>query len=185
MFSEAEIGQLFGQPYRHSTLLADWQRIEQLPLHAYEKISLFDLRHYLPQNLLHKIDIASMAFGLEVRVPFLDHHVVEYALTLPQSVKVQGNEQKVLLKQLLTTYLPADLVYRPKWGFPAPLGKWLGKELQPLVQEYLAPEKIRAQGIFNPRAVQQLCKEFERGKTYHYKRVWALLYFQMWYARYG
>jgi len=184
MFSEKEISSLLGENYRHETLLADWQTIEKLPLSPFEKISLFDLRHYLPNNLLHKVDIASMAHGLEVRVPFLDHNLVEFAINLPQSLKIQEGEQKYLLKKVLESYLPKPLIYRKKWGFPAPFEHWLQDDLKPLIAYYLNEAVLQKQGIFSPAFVAQLLKEFVSGKTHHFKRVWALLYFQLWYEEY-
>lgn len=184
MFSEKEISSLFGESYQHETLLQDWQTIEKLPLTPFEKISAFDLRHYLPNNLLHKVDVASMAHSLEVRVPFLDHRLIEYSMNLPQSLKIQGGEQKYLLKKVLEDFLPKDLIYRTKWGFPAPFEHWLQDELQPLIAYYLNEAVLQKQGIFNPSFVTQLLKEFASGKTYHFKRIWALLYFQLWYEEY-
>lgn len=184
MFSEKEISLLLGKNYRHQTLLPDWLRIDKLPLTPFEKISLFDLRHYLPANLLHKIDIASMANSLEVRTPFLDHRVVELALRLPQNFKIQGGEQKFLLKKVLENYLPKPLIYRKKWGFPAPMGDWLSQPLRPLLERYLSKAALKKQGIFNPRPVEQLLYAFRSGKKDHFKRVWALLYFQIWFAAY-
>ena len=184
MFTEQEVSQLLNLPYQHQTTLPAWEKINQLDLHPYEKISLFDLQHYLPDNLLYKMDIASMAFGLEVRVPYLDHNLVEFALQVPWEYKIGEGQQKWLMKKVLERYLPSDLIYRKKWGFPAPVGQWMLAELAPLVNEYLSSEKVRQQGIFEPTAVQKLVNEFRAGRQYHFKRVWALLTFSMWYEQY-
>ncbi len=184
MFSEKEISRLFGETYRHETLLMAWQELEKQPLTPFEKISLFDLQHYLPHNLLHKVDIASMAYGLEVRVPLLDHHLVEFALSLPQHYKIQQGQQKWLLKKALAHYLPHSLVYRRKWGFPAPLANWLATDLNGLCKAYLNPYVLQKQGVFNVSFIAKLLEDFSNGKLYHYKRIWSLLVFQMWYHRY-
>lgn len=186
MFNQQEVTLLTGQPYLHHTLLADWQKLQQLPLHGWEKISLFDLKNYLPNNLLYKMDIAGMASGMEVRVPFLDKDLVNYSLNLPLNLKYKQNIHKYLPKRVLTRYIHPDLVYRNKWGFTAPIGEWLNQALKPLVDEWLAPDFIRRQGIFNSEMTTRLLQEFRSGKhPYHHKRVMALVSFQLWYQQYA
>ena len=184
MFSEKEVGWLLDTPYQHQSTWQDWKKINELDIHPFEKISLFDTLHYLPYNLLYKMDIASMASALEVRVPYLDHHLVEFALNVPLELKVQGSEQKFLMKKTLEKYLPHELIYRKKWGFPAPVGDWLQQDLAYLIDKYLNPKRLKKQGLFNPHMVQNFVNLFQQGKQYHYKRVWALIVFQMWYAHY-
>lgn len=184
MFSEQEVSWLLDTPYQHQSTWGDWHQINQLDIHPFEKISLFDLMHYLPYNLLYKMDIASMASALEVRVPYLDHNMVEFAMNLPLEMKVQAGEQKFLMKKTLEKYLPKELIYRQKWGFPAPVGEWLKTDLAYLIDKYLNPELIKQQGLFDPHVVQRFVGLFRQGKDYHYKRVWALIVFQMWYANY-
>lgn len=184
MFSEREVSKLLDTPYQHQSTMQDWQQVNELDIHPFEKISLFDLQHYLPYNLLYKMDIASMASALEVRVPYLDHNLVEFAMNLPLNMKVQGNEQKFLMKKTLEKYLPNDLIYRKKWGFPAPVGDWLKQDLAYLIDKYLDPKLLEKQGLFNPKEVQKFVRLFRQGKDFHYKRVWALIVFQMWYGHY-
>jgi len=183
MFSEREISDLFDEPYRHETLLDDWEKIRSLKLHPWEQISLFDLRHYLSTNLLFKVDIASMTYGLEVRVPYLDHRVVEFVLGLPMNLRVRHGERKYLMKKLLERYLPDRLVYRTKWGFPAPVNKWL--QSGDMISEWLSPQRLDKHGLFKPEVVNKLINEFRTGREYHYKRLWALIFFQMWWERYA
>ncbi len=184
MFSEREIADLTGQDYVHKSLEKDWKDIHAMDIHPYEKISLFDINHYLADNLLYKVDIASMHFGLEVRVPFLDHHFVESAINMPLHYKVNQGTQKYIQKRLLTRFLPEELVYRKKWGFPAPIGDWLNNGLRFLIETYLNEKTVRKQGIFNPYVIRRLLTEFRQGRTFHYKRVWALVFFQLWYKNY-
>ena len=155
-----------------------------MPLSDFEKISLFDIEQYLAYNLLYKMDIASMANGLEVRNPYLDYRLMEYSFNLPQNLKVNNGTQKYLMKKLLERYLPKELVYRRKWGFPAPLGDWMSRDLSYLLDKWLSPQRIKAQGIFNEKVVAKFVAEFRAGKKYHDKRLWALIFFQMWYAKY-
>ena len=184
MFNESEISELFGSKYEHTSTIEDWQEINNLPIHYYDKVSLFDLKYYLPDNLLYKVDIASMAHGLEVRVPLLDHNVVEYALGRSWRDKIRGKDSKHMLKKELLRHLPPDLVYREKWGFAPPIQDWLLKDYSGLIDTYLSPKKIESQGLLNAKFISNLIIEFRSGKTHHYKRLWSLLMFQFWLERY-
>jgi len=184
MFSENEISQLLDRPYSHSAMRESWEGIDQLPLHDFEKISLFDINNYLANNLFYKMDSASMANSLEVRNPYLDYRLVEYSVNLPLQYKVNGRTQKYLMKKVLERYLPKDLVYRKKWGFPAPIGDWLYKDLGYLIELWLSKEQLQKHGLFNVPFVEKLLKEFRSGKKFHYKRIWSIIIFQMWYATY-
>ena len=133
----------------NSSLKSEWNKIDSIDIHNYEKISLFDLEHYLTDNLLYKVDIASMASSLEVRVPFLDHEFVEYAINLDVRQKINNKEQKYILKKNLEKYLSNRLTYRKKWGFPSPTESWLYGDLKKLVDKYLSKNIIIEQGIFN------------------------------------
>lgn len=184
MFTEAEISRLMGEPYRNETLNRDWTRIAALGITDEEKISLFDISHYLTNNLLFKMDSASMANSLEVRTPYLDYRLVEFSVNLPQRFKINQGTQKYLMKKLLERYIPRDLVYRTKWGFPAPVGDWLYKDLRYMIDKWLAPERIRKTGVLDENMVREVLRQFLSGKKYHYKRVWSMIIFQMWHAQY-
>lgn len=185
MFTEKEIAQLFSESYEHQTTQENWKEIDSLRLHPYEKIALFDIQNYLANDLLHKVDIASMSKSLELRVPFLDHNLVEFAINLPLELKVKNNEQKYLMKKLLSDYLPKELVYRQKWGFPAPVGQWMQSDLSYLIDNYLSEKMINRIGLFNYSFVKNLVKEFKQGTFHHFKRIWALIIFNMWYEKWG
>lgn len=184
MFSEGEISNLFNQDYKHSTLSADWEKVSAMKIHPFEKIALFDIKNYLADNLLYKMDIASMASSLEVRVPYLDHNLVEFAVNVPLQYKIKDKEQKYLMKKSLEKYLPNDLIYRKKWGFPAPIGAWLQSELRFMIDKYLNETELNKHGLFDFSYVQNLIIKFRNGETFHYKRIWALIVFQMWFNRY-
>lgn len=184
MFSENEISSLFGEPYKHTTTLQDWKKIDSLNIHPHRKLSLYDLRQYLPHNLLYKMDIASMASALEVRLPFMDYRLVEYALNMPEKYKIAEGEKKYILKKLLEKYIPKELVYRKKWGFNSPVNHWLRGDLKYMAPKYLGKEIIEKQGLFDYNFVQQTVDKFYKGEDYHYKKVWALIFFQMWYKKY-
>lgn len=184
MFAEKEIKSLLNLKNTSLTIKDEWSRINELPLSDFEKISLFDIEQYLAYNLLYKMDSASMANSLEVRNPYLDFRVMEYAFNLPEPYKINNGRPKYLMKKLLEKYLPQDLVYRRKWGFPAPLGNWLSGDLSYLIDKWLNPQRIQQQGILNEKEVTRYVSEFRGGKTFHDKRIWSMIFFQMWYTKY-
>jgi len=184
MFSQQEISNLLGSCYKNETVTDDWKKINDLDLEDDEKISLFDIRNYLTNNLLYKMDSASMANSLEVRTPYLDYRLVEFSVNLPLRFKINNGTQKYLMKKLLERYIPRDLVYRQKWGFPAPVGDWLYKDLRYMIDKWLSREKIAATGILNEDVVRKILKEFLSGKKYHQKRIWSMIIFQMWHDKY-
>ncbi len=184
MFSEKEIGSLLNITETSLSVRDCWRKIDMLPLSDFEKISLFDIEQYLAYNLLYKMDSASMANSLEVRNPYLDYRLMEYSFNLPQEYKINQGMPKYLMKKLLEKFLPHDLVYRRKWGFPAPLGDWLSGDLSYLVDKWLDPQRIRSQGLFNEKRVSYYVQAFRSGKKYHDKRIWSLIFFQMWHSKY-
>ena len=184
MYSEKEIASLLNLSETHLSIKDSWRKIDNLKLSDFEKISLFDIEQYLAYNLLYKMDIASMANSLEVRNPYLDYRVMEYCFNMPQELKVKDGTQKYLMKKLLERFLPNELVYRKKWGFPAPIGDWLSKELAYLIDKWLDPGHIRSQGLFNEKRVSHYVNEFRGGKKYHDKRLWSMIIFQMWHSKY-
>src|SRR3712207_1950432 len=103
---------------------------------------------YLPNDLLVKVDIASMAVSLEARSPFLDHHVIEFAASLPANLKLRGRTTKYLLKKVLRKLLPEENLTRPKMGFGVPIGHWFRGRMQPFLREVLLSEKSLGRGIF-------------------------------------
>jgi asparagine synthase (glutamine-hydrolysing) len=184
MFTEKEISRLFNSSYYHQTLLNDWQKIDSMDIDNKEKISLFDINNYLANNLMYKMDIASMANSLEVRLPFLDYRLVEFSINLPTRLKINGSMHKYLLKKDLEKHLPYNLIYRKKWGFPAPIAKWLTGNLAYLIEDHLLDKnKIEQQGIFNYTFIEKIVNEFKMGNNYLGKKIWSLIVFQLWYKK--
>jgi asparagine synthase (glutamine-hydrolysing) len=109
---------------------------------------------------------------------------MEFSYNLPLEYKIRNGETKYLMKKLLEKYLPPDLVYRRKWGFPAPVGNWLYRELSYLIDQWLNPKLIAKQGIFNEGEIKKYIDAFRSGKDFHYKRLWSVIIFQMWYHKY-
>ena len=143
-----------------------------------------DAKLYLQDDVLVKVDRASMACSLEVRCPFLDTGVVEFASRLPASRKLRGLTTKWVLKRSLQDLLPADVLRRPKKGFGIPLGRWIRGELRDLFEETLAPRRIAGQGILRPDTVSRLLREHVGGRRDHRKKLWNLFVFQQWQAAY-
>jgi len=145
-----------------------------------------DMRLVLPNDMLYKVDLMSMAYGLEVRVPFLDHRLVETALALPETFKISRQHQKIVLREILADYIPGKLAQRPKHGFEVPLLNWFRRELKVTIQQdLLDPAFVRDQGIFNAEAVTCLVKKlfsFNPGDSHAH--IWALIVFQTWWKKY-
>ncbi len=149
-----------------------------------EMQALFDLHYYLPDDLLVKVDRASMANSLETRVPLLDYRIVEFALNLDYKLKVKNGQTKWLMRQLLKKYVPPQLFERPKWGFAIPMRKWLQSDLKFLIDEHLSDSAIEQTGLLNPDRVKWLLNQFlENKKEFLYQRVWALIVLQRWLAK--
>ncbi len=138
---------------------------------------------YLPEDILTKVDRASMACGLEVRAPFLDARLVDAIQLLPSSYKYGRGQTKRLLKRAAAPRLPASILERPKKGFGIPVARWLRGPLAPLMHSLLAPDRLRKQGLFRPDEVARRIGEHLAGARDHRKPLWTLLMFQLWFDR--
>ena len=151
------------------------------PLHR----ALFaDLKLYLPGDLLTLTDRMSMAHALEVRVPYLDHRLLEYAATIPPRLKLKGMERKYLLKRAVADLLPAAVLDRRKMGFSVPLTVWFRAELRSFVEDVLAESAVREVGVFHYPAVRRLLDEHFTLRANHDNQIWALLTFMLWHRAY-
>jgi len=142
-----------------------------------------DQKTYLPDAMLTKVDRASMAFSLEVRVPLLDHRVVAFTSAIPDQFNYRNGKGKYLLRRLLARYVPEELFDRPKMGFGVPIDGWLRGELKDLLLDFLSPERLRKEGLFQTREVEKKIREHLSFKAYHQYRLWALLMWEMWRER--
>lgn len=150
----------------------------QLP--AEQRMAAQDLLMYLPDDILTKVDRASMAVSLEARVPLLDHRVVEFAAQLPDNFKRRGSASKYLLREVLARYVPRDLTDRPKMGFGVPLGEWLRGPLKEWAGDLLSPGSIERHELLNARPVSELWQEHQRGYSNNSAKLWFVLMLQMW-----
>ncbi len=144
-----------------------------------------DISFYLPENILTKVDLMSMASSLEARVPYLDNEVIDFALRIPPIMKWRRGRQKAILKDAFSPMLPKRINRRGKEGFSIPMKQWLAGTWKPLMHELLAPEAIGATGLFNSESLQRLMAEHERGIRNHSHLLWALMVFELWRRQFG
>lgn len=156
--------------------------------HVIEKMQFLDMKGFLAEDVLTKVDRASMAVSLEVRSPFLDPRIAEFSASLPRDYKLNcktakfaaGRTGKFILKKAVAPILPPQVIRRKKQGFTVPVASWLNGRLNPMARDLLAPDRIKKQGLFDPAHVQKLLAEHETGKANHDKMLWTLLTFQLW-----
>ena len=154
------------------------QWFEQLP--EWKRMSVRDLYGYLPDDILTKVDRASMAVSLEARVPILDHRVVEFSFSLPKSLVCSANATKYVLKSLLARYVPPRLTERRKMGFGVPMASWLRGPLYEWMEDLLSENALRQQGILNSGLVRERVQSFVLGRHDWSAYLWDVLMFQSW-----
>ena len=174
---------LFNIPIKKLSSPFDCAELEPDNYSILKFIMAIDYQTYLPDDILQKVDRATMSVGLEGREPFLDHRIIEWAAQLPMEYKYNKGNKKFIIKEIVHKYLPKKLMDRPKSGFAIPIEGWLQNELKPFVNEYLDEQFIIKQNIFNNREIQRIKDSFYNGKTEGGQKIWYLLMFQMWYDK--
>ena len=189
-----------GRMFEHSQTSSNWhdadlQRLlgkdalvtrrncDGYPGSSEEQMRLWDLENYTSACILTKVDRATMAAGIEAREPLLDHRVVAMALSLPDRLRGGPLGAKHLLRKVLYRRVPRELIERPKMGFSPPIGRWMSGTLKPLLDQYLDHRRITRQGLLDPAVVRRARQRFDAGDEGSVQRVWLLLAFQMWHAR--
>jgi asparagine synthase (glutamine-hydrolysing) len=149
------------------------------------KLLYLDTKLYLQEGVLAKVDRASMAHGLEVRVPFLDHRFVELVAGLPERLKLKGFTTKYIWKKIVKERIPHVITKRGKKGFGIPIAKWFSGDLKGLMMAMLSEERLKKQGIFNPSIVRKLISDHLAHRVDNRKKLWNLLIFQLWWDSFG
>ena len=178
-FKENELAQLLVHPN------FSFDAINSLPvtarkLSAAELQSFWDFNHYLKDDLLVKVDRASMQYALESRVPLLDYRLVEFAYNLDPALKIKNGCMKYLLKEVLYDYVPKEIFNRPKWGFSIPLVKWLKTDLKYLLNKYTSVEIIQKYQVVNAAVVQKMKAQYLGGPDYLFNRLWLIIVLHWW-----
>ena len=152
-------------------------------LNDLDKMLAIDYKTYLPDDILVKVDRASMSASLEAREPLLDHRLIEFVAQLPEDLKIKNGDKKYLLKQIVNDYIPKKLMERPKMGFGVPVFNWLRNDLKFYTEEYMSEKDFEKHGLFKPSEIQNIMQRFFSGDKNYDNLFWYLLSFQMWYKR--
>jgi len=190
VFNDETKKPLYSNFFREQTLQADatgllgtwFERANGIGI--VDAMLLTDQMTYLPNDLLVKVDIATMAVSLEARSPFLDHHVIEFAASLPQNLKLRRLTTKYLLKKVLRKLLPSENLNRRKMGFGVPIGHWFRGKMQPFLREVILSDKALRRGLFQPETVRQLVELHTRGERDYSHQLWTLLMLELWFNRF-
>ena len=158
-----------------------WSALEKDQKSHIPTMQFLDSMTYLPDDILAKVDRASMAVSLEARVPLLDHRVVEYAWKLPLSMKVSGGQGKHILRSILYDYVPKNLIERPKMGFGVPIGEWMRGDLRDWAESLLSEEALKSSGLLNAAPITKRWEEHLKGKHNWQYSLWCVLMFQAWF----
>jgi asparagine synthase (glutamine-hydrolysing) len=170
--------------FRPQSFLAPWFAGVNNRHGVVDAALLADTMTYLPNDLLVKVDIASMAVSLEARSPFLDHHLLEFAARLPEQYKLRGLTTKYLLKKVLGRLLPTENLNRPKMGFGVPIGHWFRGEMRAFLQSTLLAEKALHRGFLQPAAIKRFVEEHTSGRRDRAHQLWTLLMLELWFQRF-
>ena len=183
VFTAKELQKLFRQPVQELETAHSSTELSDASVDPLSYMMAVDYQTYMVDDILQKVDRATMSVSLEGREPFLDQDIIEWAARLPSSYKYHQGQKKYILKQIVHKYIPREIMERPKMGFGIPMEHWLNHELKSLVLEYLDPKSLAAHGLFQEKEVQSIVTEFFNGRREKHLKVWYLLMFQMWYKQ--
>jgi asparagine synthase (glutamine-hydrolysing) len=182
-FTNEELQRLFLTNVKMPETAYHSQELSGLTYSPLAYMMAIDYQTYMQDDILQKVDRASMSASLEAREPFLDHRIIEYVARLPDHYKYNRGIKKYLLKEIVHQYVPQDLMNQPKKGFAVPIAKWLHQDLKKTVFHYLDTQKISKQGVFNIAEIGRLKNEFYNGRSEYAIKIWYVLMFQMWYEK--
>jgi asparagine synthase (glutamine-hydrolysing) len=190
VFSDAECAALYDLEFLHSLRERPWRSVVTEPYAASDADEVLDrlldadVQHYLPDDLLVKMDVATMAHSLEARSPLLDHRFMELAAALPARLKMDGTTSKRIFKEAVREWLPEAITDRPKWGFEVPLVHWFRGPLRHLPEDVLLDHRTLDRGLFREERVRSLIDEHVDGLHNHAYRLWALIELELWFRTY-
>jgi asparagine synthase (glutamine-hydrolysing) len=183
VFNGNDINRLFNSEINTLKTLHSTKELKEEFYDPLSYMMAVDYQTYMVDDILQKVDRATMSVSLEGREPYLDQHVIEWAARLPSGYKYYKGQKKYILKRIVHKYIPKEIMERPKMGFAIPVENWLSNELKPLVQHYLSVSSVKQHELFKPAETQKLCNDFFNGRKEKYLKIWHLLMFQMWYAK--
>lgn len=183
VFTTKQIQSLFNEPVVELTTAHSGTELKTGYEDPISYMMAIDYQTYMVDDILQKVDRATMSVSLEGREPFLDQDIIEWAARLPTEYKYCNGQKKYILKEIVHKYLPKEIMERPKMGFGIPIESWLSNELKNLVQEHLNEKSLQEHGLFHTKEVQKIVTDFFNGRKENHLKVWYLLMFQMWYKR--
>jgi asparagine synthase (glutamine-hydrolysing) len=183
VFNKKEIDRLFNAPVSELPIGHSSKELVNGYDDPLAYMMAIDYQTYMVDDILQKVDRATMSVSLEGREPFLDQAIIEWAAKLPSEYKYYNGQKKYILRQIVHKYIPQQIMERPKMGFGIPVENWLSNELKELVEEYLSEESLKAHGLFNIQVVRKTVKDFFNGRKEKHLKIWYLLMFQMWYKQ--
>jgi asparagine synthase (glutamine-hydrolysing) len=172
----------YGEIQKHG-MHPRWPALQNRGRHWLSSLQYFDIKGYLPNDILTKVDRMSMAHSIESREPLLDHRLVEFAATIPPELQIKGNTGKYIFKKAMEGILPNDILYRPKKGFAVPIGRWFRGQLGPFVRDLLLSKKSIERGIFRKSYIENLIELHDRGRAMNLP-LWTLITFELWCRRF-
>jgi asparagine synthase (glutamine-hydrolysing) len=153
-------------------------------LNGINRSMYLDIKSYLVDNILVKVDRMSMAVSLEARVPFLDYRIVEFALSLPEELKIRNFKTKYILKKMASRFLPHNVIHKPKQGFSIPMKQWLKGPIKNMMTDMLSHERLKRQGIFNAAYIEKMMKDHLDNRMNNSHQIWSMMLFQLWMDRF-
>jgi asparagine synthase (glutamine-hydrolysing) len=177
-----DVQRAIGNADAESRLGEHFDHLQRLPWDG--QMMHFDFETYLPEDILTKVDRMSMAHSIESRVPLLDNNVVDFAATLPATLKIKNGRKKHILKEAAASLLPAHILNRRKQGFAVPVGGWFRGDLREFFSDVLLSRPARERGYFNRHFIDRLIREHLTGRRDHTLRLWALVVFELWHRQY-
>ena len=151
-----------------------------------QRLMYIDSKVWLPDDLLMKVDKMSMAFSLEARVPFLDHHLIEFAATIPSHLKLSGSETKIVLKEIAKEILPEEIISRPKKTFDVPIGKWLKGDLRDLLLDLISTGIVGDEKLFDKEYIlTEMWNGLEKDLPGYARQFWSLINLGLWYRKFN